>query len=86
MLPMAYLSMVMMFQFNSQEGLIYIHNGVENCLEIRLMEDLLEKDHLAETHLEDCHMIHMLDFTNGWHLIHECSCHHGTHWLRFDMS
>jgi hypothetical protein len=28
-----------------------------------------------ETHLEDRHLIHMLDFTNGQHLIQEYSCH-----------
>jgi hypothetical protein len=39
LLLMDYLFMVMMFQFNSQEGIIYIHSQVENHLEIRLMED-----------------------------------------------
>jgi len=28
-----------------------------------------------ETHLKDCHLIHLLDFTNGQHLIQEYSCH-----------
>jgi hypothetical protein len=59
MLPMDYLSMVMMFQFNSQERLTYIHSRVENHMKICLI-----KDHLIETHLEDCHMTHALDFTN----------------------
>jgi hypothetical protein len=35
---MDYLSMVMMFYFNNQEGLIHINSWMENCLEIRLME------------------------------------------------
>ncbi len=73
---MDYLSMVMMFYFNSQERLIYIHSRVENHMEICLMED-----HLIETHLKDRHMTHVLDFTDGWHLIQECSCHHGIHQL-----
>jgi hypothetical protein len=60
MLPIDYLSTVMMFQFTSQERLIYIHSRVENCMEIRLMED-----HLIETRLEDCHMTHALDFIDG---------------------
>jgi hypothetical protein len=60
MLLMDYLSMVMMFQFTSQERLIYIHSRVENWMEICLMED-----HLIETHLEDCHTTNALDFTNG---------------------
>jgi len=60
MLLMDYLSMVMMFQFTSQERLIYIHSRVENHMEIRLMED-----HLIETHLEECHTTNALDFTNG---------------------
>jgi hypothetical protein len=57
--------MVMMFHFNSQEGLIYIHNRMENYLEVHLMGDHQEVDHLTETQLEDRHLIHMLDFTNG---------------------
>jgi hypothetical protein len=60
MLPMDYLSMVMMFQFNSQERLIYIHSWVDNQKEICLMED-----HLIETHLDDCHITHAYDFTDG---------------------
>jgi len=60
MLPMDYLSMVMMFQFNSQERLIYIHSWVDNRMEICLMED-----HLIETHLDDSHMTHALDFTDS---------------------
>jgi hypothetical protein len=59
---MYYMSMVMMFQFSSQEGLIYIDSLVENCLQIHLIED-----HLTETHLEDHHMIHMLEFMDGRH-------------------
>ncbi len=31
--------MVMMFQFNSQVRLIYIHGRVDNYMEIRLIED-----------------------------------------------
>ncbi len=78
---MDYLFMVMMFQFNNQEGIIYIHSWVENHLKICLMED-----HLIETHLEDHHLMHMFDFTDGLHLIQECSCHHGTHPLQFDLN
>jgi hypothetical protein len=54
------------------EGLIHIHNWVENHLKVRLMED-----HLIETHLEDRHLIHMLDFMDGKHVIQGYSCHHG---------
>jgi hypothetical protein len=61
---MDYLSMVMMFQFNIQERLIYIHSKVENHVEICLMED-----RLIETHFEDHHMNHALDFMDGWHMI-----------------
>jgi hypothetical protein len=44
-----------------------------------LMEDRQEEeDHLIEDH----YLIYLLDFyTYGWHMIQECSCHHGTHWL-----
>jgi len=42
---------------------------VENHLEVHIMEDLQEEDHLIETHLEDRHQIHMLDFMDGKHLI-----------------
>lgn len=61
--------------------LTHIHNHVKICLEIHLMED-----HLIETHLEDRHLIHMLNFTNGQHLIQECSYHHGIHQLQFDLN
>jgi hypothetical protein len=40
------------------------------------MEDHQKKDHLIETHLEDHHLIHMLDFMDGKHLIQGYSCHH----------
>ncbi len=78
MLLLDNLSMVMVFHFINLEGLIHIHNRVENHLEIHLMEDCQEEDHLIETHLEDHDLIHLLDFTNGQHLIQGCSCHHGT--------
>jgi hypothetical protein len=74
MLPMNYLFVVMMLYFSNQEGLIDIHSRVENHLEIRLMED-----DLIKTHLEDYCLIHTLDFMDGWHMIQECSFHHGTH-------
>jgi hypothetical protein len=54
---------------------------VENHLEVHLMEDCEEEDHLTETHLKDHCLIHLLDFMDGRHLIQKCSCHHGTHWL-----
>jgi hypothetical protein len=44
LLPMGYISMVMMFLFNNQEGLFYIHNQVENHLKVSLMEDYHEED------------------------------------------
>jgi hypothetical protein len=62
-------SMVMVFHFNNQKGLIHIHSRVENCLKVCLMEVHQEEDHMIETHLEDHHLIHMLDFRDGWHLI-----------------
>jgi hypothetical protein len=55
----------------------HIRNWVENCLEVCLVEDHQEEDHLIETHLEDHRMIHLLDFMDGEHLIQGCSCHHG---------
>ncbi len=77
--------MVMVFQSNSPKGLIHIHNQVENCIEVRIMEDLQEEDcvikpHLKDCHLihmEDCHLIHMLDFMDGRHPIQGDSCNHG---------
>jgi hypothetical protein len=42
------------------------------------MEDCQEEDHLIETHLEDCHQIHMLGFMDGKHLIQGYLYHHGT--------
>jgi hypothetical protein len=62
----------MMFCFSNQEKLIHIHSRVENHLEVRLMEDHKEEeDHLTETHLKNCRLIHMLDFMDGQHLIQE---------------
>jgi hypothetical protein len=61
--------MVMVFLSNSLEELIHIHNQVENFLEVCLMEDLQEEDHLFKTHLEDHHLIHVLDFMDGKHPI-----------------
>jgi hypothetical protein len=74
---MNYMSMVMMFYFNNQEGLIYIHSRVENHLEVYLMEDHQE---------EDCYLIHMFNFMDDQHLIQGCLYHHGTHWLQLDMN
>jgi hypothetical protein len=51
-------------------GLIHIHSCVENRLKVCLMEDRQKEDHLIETCLEDHHLIHMLDFMDGKHLIH----------------
>jgi len=42
------------------------------------------EDHLIETNLEDHHLIHLLNFTNGQHLIQGYSCHHGTNQLQFN--
>ncbi len=51
------------------------------------MEDHKEdEDHLIKTHLEDCHLIHLLDFMDGQHLIQKCSCHRGTHQFQFDLN
>jgi len=66
---------------NNQERLTEIHSRVENCLEVHLMEDRQEEDHPIETHLEDHHLIHMLDFMDGRHLIQGYSCHHSINWL-----
>jgi hypothetical protein len=67
-------------------GLIHIHNCVDNCLEVYVMEDHQEKEHLIETHLKDHHLIHMLDFMDGKHLIqgysqYEKSCLLKPHYL-----
>jgi hypothetical protein len=43
------------------------------------MEDPLEEDHMIKTQLEYRHLIHMLDFMDGRHMIQGYSCHHGTH-------
>jgi len=80
------MSMVMVFHFSNQKGLIYIDSQVENHLEVCLIEDCQEEDHLIETHLEDRHLIYLLDFTNGRHLIQEYSCHRGIHQLQFDLN
>jgi hypothetical protein len=65
MLPLDYLSTVELCHLNCQKGLTHIHNQVEDRLEIHLVEDCLEEDHPIETHLEDYHLIHLLDFMNG---------------------
>jgi hypothetical protein len=39
LLPLNYMFMVTVFQSNSLEGLIHIHNQMENRLEVHLMED-----------------------------------------------
>jgi hypothetical protein len=67
---MDYLSMVMMFYFNIEERIIYIHNWMENFLEVHLMDDYQEEeDHLINTHLKDHCLIHLFDFIDGWHPI-----------------
>ncbi len=48
-----------------KKKLTCIHNQVEDPLEIHIMEDFLEEDYLIETHLEDYHLIHLLDFMDG---------------------
>jgi hypothetical protein len=60
-----YMSMVMVCHLSNQEGLVHIHNQMENCLEVHLIEDPLEEDHIIKTQLEYCHLIHMLDFMDG---------------------
>jgi len=50
------------------------------------MEDCQEEDHMIETHLEDRHLIHLLDFMNGEHLIQGYSCHHDINWFQFDLN
>jgi hypothetical protein len=77
LLPLDYMFMVMVFLFSTLEGLIHIHNWVENRLEVHLMEDCQEEDHLIETHLKDRHLIYMLDFMDRKHLIQGYSCNHG---------
>jgi hypothetical protein len=77
MLPLDYLSTVMVFLSNNPKGLIHIHIQVENCLEVCLMEDPQKEDHMIKTHLEDHHIIHMLDFMDNKHMIQGYSCHHG---------
>jgi hypothetical protein len=49
MLQLVYLSMVMVCHLSSQEGLIHIHNQVDHCFEVHLMEDPLEEDHMIKT-------------------------------------
>jgi hypothetical protein len=44
LLPMGYISMVMIFLFNNQEGLFYIHNQMENRMKFSLMEDCHKED------------------------------------------
>ncbi len=65
MLQLEYMSMVTVCHLSIQEGLIHIHNQVENCLEVHLMENPLKKDHMIKTQLEYRHLIHMLDFMDG---------------------
>jgi hypothetical protein len=45
-----------------------------------------EEDHLIETHLEDYHLIHLLDFMDGTHLIQGYACHHGINRFQFDLN
>jgi hypothetical protein len=58
---------------------------VENHLEVHLMEDHQEEDHLIETHM-DCHQIHMLDFMDGRHPIQGYLCRCGTNWFWFYLT
>jgi predicted glycosyltransferase involved in capsule biosynthesis len=69
--------MVMVFLFSNLERSIHINSLVENHLEVCLIENHQEEDHLIETHLEDYHQIHVLDFMDRKHLIQGYSCHHG---------
>jgi hypothetical protein len=51
---MDYLSMVVLFYFNNQEKLIHIHNRMENCMEVCLMENhQKEEDNLIKNFLEN---------------------------------
>jgi hypothetical protein len=40
------LSMVMMFYFNSQEGLIHVHNWMDNYMEVCMIEDHQEEENM----------------------------------------
>ncbi len=64
-----------MFLSNNLKGLIHIHRWVGNCL---------EEDHLIKTHLEDRHLIHMLDFMDGKHLIQGYFYYHGINQFQFN--
>jgi len=63
------------FLSNNLEGFIHIHSWVGNHL---------EEDHLIKTHLEDRHLIHMLDFMDGKHLIQGYLCYHGINRFQFN--
>ncbi len=76
---------LIMFLSSNLERLLHIHNQVENCLEVCLMEDRRKKGHLIKTHLKDFHLIHMLDFMDGRFLIQRYSCNHGINWFQFNM-
>ncbi len=56
--------------------LIYQLMYLEVLLINHRMEDNLEV-HLEEICMEDHHLIHMLDLTNGQHLTHACLYDHG---------
>ncbi len=86
MLPLGYQSMVMVFLFNNLEGLIHIHSLMKTCLELRPMEDCQEEDHLIETHLEDHHRIHLLDFMYRKHLTQGYLCHQGINQFQFYLN
>jgi hypothetical protein len=57
--------MVEVCHLNCQEGLTHIRNQVEDRLEIHLLEDCWEENNMIKSHLEDHHLIHMLDFIDG---------------------
>jgi hypothetical protein len=53
---------------------------MEDNLEIHM-----EKVHLKEIRLEDHHLIHMLDHSDGQHLTHACLCHRGINNLLYNL-
>jgi hypothetical protein len=57
---------------------------MEDNLEINL-ETHLEEVHLKEIYLEDHHLIHFLDRSNGQHLTHTCLYHHGINNLLYNL-
>ncbi len=50
------------------------------------MEDHQEEGHLIKTHLEDGHLILLLDFMDGKYLILGYLCHHGINQFQFNLN